>query len=38
MSVSSVALTVRAAPTLAGELLQAFAANPKMLPFPAAIA
>ena len=38
VSVPSVALTVTAAPTLAGELLQAFAANPKMLPFPAAIA
>ena len=38
VSVSSVALTVSAAPTLAGELLQGFAANPKMLPFPAAIA
>jgi hypothetical protein len=37
VSVSSVALTVSAAPTLAGELLQAFAASPKMLPFPAAI-
>jgi hypothetical protein len=38
VSVESTALTVSAPATLAGELLQALAANPKKLPFPAAIA